>query len=276
MRPRVAVSDAHLVPSAAAIQWTAASGESWAIMGPSQSGKTALLEVIGGRRKLARGSVRTEGRPAWAECPSAGRRWTPQSVASVSAGRSRSAEATEALARLGLWDLRRHHVATLPDALQAAVAMLPAILEPAEIVVVDGVLDRLDPWRRRSAWELLRERLHGRTTFVATGLADVAAEIGRLAVLRQGEMVFRGTVLELLTQTRPQKLVIETEDDSTIAAMVAPVALQMEEVKGGLVISLPPGQEKAVQLLLHGYGTVRAVHVQLPRLEDAVLGLCSP
>lgn len=249
-------------------------GDRYAVMGPSASGKSRLLRAVQEGERPAQGSLTVAGTVCCAGLGRLGRRVTPQSLARQGGRRNLADRAAQALSALGLWENRQEPVAQLSPGQTAASELLTCLMSDAELMLIDGQLDRLDPWTLGPVLDLLeRVASSGRAVLAATHRADVATRLGSLLVLRDGTPSYVGSVRELLRRCRPAELDVETDDPSTAGAMAEPFAIAVHAGPDGLKVEAEDGQAVAAKLLTLGYGAVRAVVVREPSLEEALLTL---
>jgi ABC-type multidrug transport system ATPase subunit len=179
--------------------------------------------------------------------------------------------ATEALTATRLWDVRHLPVVELSPSQAAAAELLEALLSDAEIALIDGQLDALDPWTLPGVLELLRnQRSNGRTLIVSTHRADLVRELDAVIVLRDSQVRFAGTIEDLLRAGPPHTLEVATDNQAGVRALVAPFRVSIRPLENGVRLEAPEGQELAARLLLEGYGDVKFVVLRPPTIEEAL------
>ena len=246
-------------------------GDRFAVMGPADGGQGELLETILNRDRPAQGAFELEARAVPAVWGSFGRKRTPQDWA-----RSLADDGVfDALDALGLGDVCAEPMASLTPNQVAACGLLPCLLTPGGLFLVDGQLDALDPWCLDTAIAALLSHMDecGGALLAATVRPDTAERLGSLLVLREREPVFAGTVDDLLRHHGPVTIEVETEDESTVLAMAEPLAISIRAEAGRVLIQAEDGQETAAKLLTQGYGVVKSVLVREPSLTEALLSL---
>ncbi len=249
-------------------------GDLWAVVGEAGSSKSRFFEVLLGEAKAAKGSYQTLGTVAIAGPPPAGRRQTPQSVAKSASDRGDSALMVQVLTSLGLWDVRQEPLSKLTSSQTVAVEILPCLLADADLILIDGHLDVLDPWVLEPVLEAIFSLAsRGAAFLIATNQPSLAQRLGSLIVWRDSEARFAGTAQDLVRAARPVELLIETSDASTVATMVEPFAIEVRPTEGGLIVTAADGQELAARLLTLGYGSVRAVVVRETSFAEALLAV---
>ncbi|MBS1713204.1 MAG: ATP-binding cassette domain-containing protein [Armatimonadetes bacterium] len=267
----VKITDLALSQGGRSLSLTLGSGDGFAVMGPSGSGKFRFMDVLLGRSKPTSGSFHSVSAPVTPNEREPGRRVTPQAAARSVAKGASSSRLTQVLSGLGLWDARHVPIVQLDTEQQAACELLPVFLKDSEWAVIDGGLDRLDPWSRNSALGLVQEeREQGRVFVIGTNLSTVAESVGSVLFFSGGEPVFAGSVWEAMRVVLPTEIIVETDDTSTVASMVEPFTFFVQPTEGGLLIRAEKGQELAARLLTQGYGTVKSILLKQPTLLEAL------
>lgn len=249
-------------------------GDVYAIVGRAGSGKTLLLDAILGEEKPACGEVRVQGTVLAAQYSSGKSRSTPFGVARASASKDNQRRIADVLAALGLYDARNVPLHKLTTGMVVACDLLPVLLSDADLVLIDGHLDLLDPWALDGAFEELFRLAEEKTAFlIATNRPELAERIGNIIVLVEGQMKYAGTVDKLVRSIEPTEIVVEADDLSTVTTMVEPFVTGVRVSGRRLVLQADEGQEVAARLLTNGYGLVRSVIVKEPSLEEALIQL---
>lgn len=270
--PVLVVRDLVLAPGARSLSFELFAGDGYAVMGRSSSVKDAILDALKGKGKPVSGSLDPGDGPV---CPlerEPGRRHTPVSLAKKYGDSVTKADLAEVLSALGLWEARQTPVAHLSDALASACDLVPVFVSNASWALVDGEMDRLDPWIRESALGLVEGQMkRGKAFVIGTHLSTVVDRLGQIIVAGPTSALFAGPVGEFIASYEPQSLVVETDDPTSVRTMVEPFSLAIKATKTGLLIQAHKGQELAAKLLTEGYGSVRSVIVKEPSLLDALL-----
>lgn len=249
-------------------------GDVFAIVGRAGSGKTLLLDTIIGEEKPACGEVVLQGTVIEAQYSTGKSRQTPFTVAKASASKGNQRRIADVLAALGLWDARNVQLGKLTTGMVVACDLLPVLLSDADLVLIDGHLDLLDPWALDGAFEEMFRLAEEKTAFlVATNRPELAERLGNLIVLAEGQVKYAGTVEQLVRSIEPTEIVVEADDLSTVTTMVEPFVTGVRVSGRRLVLQAEDGQEVAARLLTNGYGVVRSVVVKEPSLEEALVQL---
>lgn len=261
---------AKLAPKSRAWSLSISSGEAWALIGAAASGKSHWLEMVMGHKDPSSGGVRRRGKIVEADID-IGLRATPESVAAVHSTKSQLEARAEVLTLLGLWDLRKTAIPKLTETQRDACRLLPVLLSGAEVLCVDGTLDRLDPWLLGQVIGRLQERCRqGSALICATARPDIAENFSHLALIDKGSPVFAGTIAEFISSSAPAELVVETRDHQCVASIAKPFRVQAESTESGVRLRAAEGQELAARLLVEGYGRVESVLVSERTLGQAL------
>lgn len=151
------------------------------IMGPSGGGKTTLLRLVLGLERPDGGTISgvPEKKAAVFQedrlCPGAS---AVENVLLVT-GRRKAGEARELLAALGLGDSLDKPARELSGGMRRRAALARAMLADAELLALDEPFKGLDEESRRTAMEILRRYLPGRTTLFVTHDREEAESFDR-------------------------------------------------------------------------------------------------
>lgn len=179
-------------------------GEIFGIIGPNGSGKTTTIECLQGLRSRDGGEVSVLGLDPRHEADALRRRIGSQLQESALPGRMRVWEALDLFASLapgardwrsmarewGLWEKRDAAFATLSGGQRQRLFIAIALLTAPQLVFLDEMTTGLDPFARRSTWELIRQvRERGTTVVLVTHFMDEAETLcDRIAVFRSGRV----------------------------------------------------------------------------------------
>lgn len=184
--------------------------------------------------------------------------------------------AAEAMAALGLWEMRTAAVSRLPASSEAAMRILHALLSHGSLLLFDEEFDHLDPVSLENTFEFLAEKAADRIIVFASHSVSAASRATHLLALGSGQLLFWGS---------PEKLIQETRDDQfEIYASPNPGALNLAEpfvcdveAEGDSVqrFSARDGQETAARLLVEGYGNMAFFVRRRPTFEECLIKLLS-
>jgi len=187
-------------------------GETVGLLGPSGSGKSSLLMLMGGLEQVTAGRVRALGRDLTALGEDALARFRrdhlsvvfqsfhliptmtalenvaiPLELAGVAAA---SAQARAGLEAVGLADRAHHYPAQLSGGEQQRVALARALAPQPEILLADEPTGNLDEATGRQIADLMfgMVRDRGTTLVMVTHAPEVAARCDRIIRLRDGRL----------------------------------------------------------------------------------------
>ena len=239
------------------------------VVGPAASGKSRLLRVIAGIEPPDRGEVTRLDRIAIPE--PANRKVRPQDL-SHRRGANQAQIATEVLSALGLWDVRQKPIAELSAPQLAACDLVETLIAPADLIVLDEHLDRLDPWVRAEALRLIRSRCaKGAVCVAATNQLELASQFDFLIVLKSSRFVYSGSIVDLVRSRGPRQVQIESEHNAGARALVDPLLVEVLKTDGGFRLTPGPGQEHTARMLREGYGDVKFVVSDEKSLPEIIL-----
>jgi len=180
-------------------------GEVIAVIGPNGAGKSTLVSIIAGALDPSSGEV-VPGEPQ----PRLG--WVPQRPSHY--GRLSARENLELFAKLeavadpGGAASRMLEAVSLPDDERPAATLSLgnqqrlnlgiALLASPDVLLLDEPTAALDPRQRRRLWELATETATagGAVVFVTQNLEELERFATRVVVLKDGELVFAGSLAE--------------------------------------------------------------------------------
>jgi ribosome-dependent ATPase len=197
------------------------------LIGPDGVGKSSLLALVAGARKLQTGRVAVFGgdladrryrarvQPRIAYMPQGlGRNLYPTlSVAEnvdsfarlFGQGRAeRQARIAELLAATGLAPFRERPAAKLSGGMKQKLGLCCALVHDPDLLILDEPTTGVDPLSRRQFWELIdtiRARRPGMSVLVATAYMEEAERFDWLVALDGGRVVGTGKAADLKRQT---------------------------------------------------------------------------
>lgn len=210
------------------------------LIGPDGVGKSSLLALIAGARRLQSGSVEVFGgdmrRAGYRNKISPRIAYMPQGLgrnlyATLSVfdnidyfgrlfgqGRDeRTARIEELLASTGLTPFRDRPAAKLSGGMKQKVGLCCALIHDPDLLVLDEPTTGVDPLSRRQFWELidrLRARRPGMSVIVATAYMEEAERFDWLVAMNGGKVLATGSPAELKRSTGAATL-----DDTFIALL---------------------------------------------------------
>ena len=220
---KIAVSDISL---------TVATGTATALVGPDGVGKSTLLALIAGVRRLQSGTIRTLGgdmasrrarddaAPRIAYMPQGlGRNLYPSLSVLENIdffGRlfgQAYAERQERSARLleatGLHPFGGRAAAKLSGGMKQKLSLCCALIHDPDLLILDEPTTGVDPWSRRQFWTLiddLRSERPGMTVLISTAYMEEAERFERLIAIDAGRVLADGLTADILTRVGAQHL----------------------------------------------------------------------
>jgi ABC-2 type transport system ATP-binding protein len=197
-----------------------AAGRVTGLLGPSGSGKTTLMRSIVGVQVVESGSVRVLGQPAGAADVRRRVGYLTQAPALYDDLSAREnvryfarilevprRRVDEALATVRLEDLADRVVRTLSGGEQARASLATALVGHPAVLVLDEPTVGLDPLLRRDLWATFHRLADdGAALLVSSHVMDEAGYCDELLLLRDGEVLARGTPDELRERTHTRDL----------------------------------------------------------------------
>jgi ABC-2 type transport system ATP-binding protein len=260
-------------------------GTSFGFLGPNGAGKSTTIKILSGLLLPTSGKVCLFGR---APSDAVARRrlgYLPEnpsfhdhltgfevlqflgSLAGIRGARLRS-RAEEALELVGLSRARDTQVRRYSKGMTQRLGLAQALLNDAELLILDEPMSGLDPMGRRDVRELIHS-LHkcGRTIFFSTHIIPDVEEIcDELVIIANGKIVRSGRVAELVTA-----------DDCNIEVTATGVPSELlgeAETNGELVRFLFKDYETAkanIEGLWKAGARVLSMNPRRRRLEDVLL-----
>jgi len=194
-------------------------GISFGLLGPNGAGKTTLIRVMVGLLRVRRGNIRVLGeRPSRKTAHRIG--YMPQlhslynelsahqnvdffaKIYRVTDQRERAKRVEEAIRLVGLWPRRNDAVMKLSGGMRQRVSLACAIVHNPPLLFLDEPTVGLDPELRVTFWEhFARLNRQGVSIIISSHTMDDAAHCDRLAFIRNGRVIARGTPDELKRET---------------------------------------------------------------------------
>ena len=187
------------------------------LLGPNGAGKTTLMKIISTLLKKSSGEVIVCGIPV--EKSSEIREligYLPQDfsmygnmnayealdyLATLSGMKKneRKTKVPELLEKVNLLEQRKTKVKAMSGGMKRRLGIAQSMIHDPKVIIVDEPTAGLDPEERVRFRNLLCEIAKDRIVLLSTHIVgDIEATCEEIAVLNQGEIVFRGTVRELL------------------------------------------------------------------------------
>jgi ABC-type multidrug transport system ATPase subunit len=120
----------------------------------------------------------------------------------------------ESLRQANLTECADRRVATLSGGMRQRLGIAQALLNDPRVLIVDEPTSGLDPEERVRLRSLIAELAAGRVVILSTHIvSDVEMAAERLAVLRNGRLLFAGHTSEMLAPLSGKTWIVDIEDD---------------------------------------------------------------
>lgn len=212
----------HRQPAVSNVTLSVGRGEVFGLLGANGAGKSTTIECILGTKRADRGEVSVLGMD-----PLTDRKRLFQKVGVQFQEASyqeqirvaelcemtaslyhKAAEPMELLKRFGIGDKQKSLVKELSGGQRQRLFIVLALIPCPEVVFLDELTTGLDAKARREVWKTLSSlKEKGLTIFLTSHFMDeVEALCDRICILKQGEIVFSGTVSEAVQGSPYDKL----------------------------------------------------------------------
>jgi ABC-2 type transport system ATP-binding protein len=205
-------------------------GEVWGFLGPNGSGKTTTIRMLCGLLRADEGqgtclgyNVRTQSEQIKRETGYMTQRfsfWEDLSirenldfVARMYELDDRKAKVDGTLERLGLVKRQDQMAGSLSGGWKQRLALAACMLHSPKLLLLDEPTAGVDPKARRDFWEEIHTLSDaGLTVLVSTHYMDEAERCDRIVYILNGKMIARGTVAEVIAQSKLFTYIVEGED----------------------------------------------------------------
>ena len=179
----------------------------YGLVGPNGAGKTTLLALLAGLRRADSGQIESESRILLCPDTPAFEPWltSAETVDAFTGHRPAGGVGSDALARVGLADVRDRRVGRFSRGMTQRLGLAVVLASGADVLLLDEPTSALDPQGRSDILDLDRRAGRDRAVVVSSHiLADVQRIADTVGVLRDGRLLYQGSVSELLDRhTRP-------------------------------------------------------------------------
>jgi ABC-2 type transport system ATP-binding protein len=210
-------------------------GEVWGFLGPNGSGKTTTIRMLCGLLHADAGEGTCLGFDLKTQ-PDAIKRavgymtqrfsfWEDLSirenlefVARMYELDGARAKIDDTIARLGLTKRQGQLAGELSGGWKQRLALAACMLHSPKLLLLDEPTAGVDPKARRDFWdEIHRLSAEGLTVLVSTHYMDEAERCDRIVYISQGNIVARGTVAEVIEQSKLFTFVVEGDGARQLA-----------------------------------------------------------
>ncbi len=258
------------------------SGGMFGLLGPNGAGKTTLMRILAGLIRPTAGTVYVLGQDI---TTNSGKRlvksqlgYLPQELGlypdlsgaefldyvsilkGVSDKRVRRRETAVLLETVGLKDVSKRRIKTYSGGMKRRLGIAQALLANPKLLIVDEPTVGLDPEERVRLRNMLADMAQKCTVILSTHIVeDISQSCNEIAVINQGQVMFRGSPRDLITKARGKTWLITTHGERPNHDLVLVSTLQMQDGVQYRVLGEP-----------NGYTNAQAVE---PSLEDGYIWL---
>jgi ABC-type multidrug transport system ATPase subunit len=254
------------------------------LLGPNGAGKTTLMRILVGMLRPTSGTLQIGSYDAVSE---QGRKairsilgYLPQDpgmypdlsayefleyigiLKGLRNRRQRQRRIEQLLELVALSNVARRKVKTFSGGMKRRLGIAQAIINDPQLLIVDEPTAGLDPEERIRFRNLLSDLGGNRTVLLSTHIVeDIAQTCQNIAVMRRGQVIFQGTIAQMLQATRGKTWLITTNGsrpagDFTIVFTLNMGANIQYRVVGNLspgtgAIPVEPGLEDGYVWLMH-------------------------
>lgn len=264
-------------------------GSVFGLIGPNGAGKTTLLGILAGLRRPTSGSVTIGVSPSEvAVLPDTPRfdSWlTAREVIdlarTIGANPSPPNRVETLLSEAGLADAADRPVKGFSRGMLQRLGLAATIVNEPRLLLLDEPSSALDPIGRREVLDLV-SRLRGESTVVFSShiLADVQEVCDTVGILRDGRLVYQGSVAHLLSErTTPRYLVrLRPPIEPTIEALIrSPWVVDVDQLGPDQLrieaTSVADAESSLAAVLAQARARVVSLGPEAATLEDVVLGI---
>lgn len=226
------------------------------LLGHNGAGKSTLIKLILGLIAPTSGSVKVLGQPAWGTHANALRQrigYLPENVAFygnltgrelldylAALKRAPRTQVPDLLERVGLAAAAGRRISTYSKGMRQRLGLAQALLASPELVLLDEPTTGLDPQATRELYQIVGElRADGRCVLISSHLlAELEPHIDGALILREGELLAAGSMLELRQQAAlPHRMIVRLKPGIEVSGW----ASRMPEVAAGCLVQ-PDGR----------------------------------
>lgn len=260
------------------------------LVGPNGAGKTTLMRILAGLIRPTTGTVRVLGHDVTTlqgkfEAKSI-LGYLPQELGlypnltgrefldyiailkGVTDKRARRQQVTDLLESVRLADAADRRLKTYSGGMKRRIGVAQALLGSPKLLIVDEPTVGLDPEERVRFRNLLSEMAGSCTVILSTHIVeDISHSCNDLAVISQGQVIFRGAPGDLITEARGHVWSITTQGERPNSGLAVVSTLQMHDGVQYRVLGTPEPGYNAVSIepsLEDGYIWLMRQHSPAP------------
>jgi ABC-2 type transport system ATP-binding protein len=260
-------------------------GTVYGLVGPNGAGKTTLLGVLAGLRRPTSGTATVDATavrvlpdtPAFDPWLTA--REVVELARTLTAPEATEHDVIEVLHEAGLADAADRKVKGFSRGMLQRLGIAAAVIGDPELLLLDEPAAALDPAGRREVLDLV-DRLRGRATVIFSShiLGDVQQVSDQIGILRQGQLIYQGSLPDLLEGRSGNAYVVTLRSghDDVAAALEAEPWASSAVVPGDgtvtvAVTDMGAAEERLVAVLARSGHRVVSIRPEVESLEQVFL-----
>ncbi len=252
------------------------------LLGPNGAGKTTLMRILAGILRPTSGSLNVGGFDGNSEKGRTSIKrmlgYLPQDLGvypdlsarefldyigilkGMDVRKVRQKRVEEVLEVVALTDVANRKLKTYSGGMKRRIGIAQALLNDPKFLIVDEPTAGLDPEERIRFRNLLSDLAGDRSVLLSTHIVeDIAQTCRNLAIMKNGSVIFRGSTVDLITETRGKVWTITT--DGT-------------KLQGNFTVVSTMNMGATIQYRVVGELSPRAGAVEIePSLEDGYVWL---
>lgn len=179
-----------------------------------------------------------------------------------------------ALIATDISDLRNRRYGQLSGGQRRRTDIARALLHRPKILFLDEPTTGLDPQTRKSVWSMIENLYvnHGVTVFLTTHYMEEAAKADYVVVIDNGEIVAKGTPIELKEKYSTDSLQVKPINKEQVLMLLEKNKLKYSEVSDLIIIPLNSTIE-ALPILKLLDNQISAFQVLNGTMDDAFIGI---
>ncbi len=238
------------------------------LVGPNGAGKTSLMRILAGLIRPTSGSVHVFGHDVTTDegrfAAKAVLGYLPQefgvypnltawefldyiaSLKGIADRAARHRQIADALVQVRLTEVAHRSLHTYSGGMKRRVGIAQALLGQPRWLIVDEPTAGLDPEERVRIRNLLSEMAAGRTVILSTHIVeDISQSCNDLAVISEGQVLFRGSPRDLIERARGQVWTIVTAGERPESALLVVSGLRTQDGVQFRVLGQPDARYEA-------------------------------
>ena len=268
-------------------------GEVWGFLGPNGSGKTTTIRMLCGLLNADAGTGTCLGYDLLTQSEQIKRAvgymtqkfsfWEDLSirenlefVARMYELEDSKAKVDDTIARLGLERRQQQLAGELSGGWKQRLALAACMLHSPRLLLLDEPTAGVDPKARRDFWdEIHRLSAEGLTVLVSTHYMDEAERCDRIVYINLGNIVARGTVADVIEQSKLFTFVVEGEGARQLAEHLRGLPGVEFVSFFGAALHVSGKDRSALERALAPYRQQQGLTIQeaVPSLEDVFIQL---